>query len=390
MPKRSTISHSLLDSLSCAILVLDQNFNIEYFNETALSVFDVGKTTLAHLPIHRLIDGEFIDNLRENTQTYPYTPFTQRNIPLNISGQSIIADLIVSELPDQVAIDCTQTCSSPAILIEIHPLDRLTIIARNSQLEYHHEAIKQLSRNLAHEIKNPLGGILGAAQLLDGKLDEADSELLTIISHEVQRLQRLVDDMLGPNQPLSVTEFNIHQLLNQIIRLMNADEQTITIHADFDPSIPELQADYDRLSVLFINLISNAKEAALANDHTNQRDNPPHVTITTRIERQFTLHNRRHRMALKISISDNGAGIPESIRHQIFLPTITNKSTGNGLGLAIAQNIAHQHKGMIDLEHDASEAGETTFAVFLPFNFYESASDAAPTNSTQTKVDQTL
>jgi len=219
-------------------------------------------------------------------------------------------------------------------------------------------AVKQLVRGLAHEVKNPLGGLRGAAQLLERELESADlKEFTDIIIGEADRLQQLVDDMLGPNQLPRRAKVNIHQVLERVRNLVEIEfgNQTRFVR-DYDPSIPEITADKDRLIQAVLNVVRNAVQAI---------NEAGRVIIKTRTLRKFTLGNHCFRLVLKIEIRDNGPGIPEDIADQIFYPMVTSKVTGSGLGLAITQTIVGQHDGLIEC---VSEPGDTTFTILLPFS----------------------
>jgi two-component system nitrogen regulation sensor histidine kinase GlnL len=359
-------SATLLDTLSCAILVLDAQRSIRYANETALTIFSQSASNLLQTPIQQLFSEDLLAKLNANTDQLA---FVLRDQLVFIAPTSnILADVSINNLPP----GCFAEQTSDWLIIEVHPLDRLTTISRNTQLQHQHDAIKQLARNLAHEIKNPLGGILGAAQLLDSQSSPQQAELVEIIQQEVSRLRRLVDNMLGPNQPLAKQSLNIHQLLSEVILLLNKEQPDLVFTVDYDPSIPEISVDKDRIYGLFLNLISNARDAIKSASPTTETEiktttKKKAIFIQTRIERQFTIASIRHKMVLRVAISDNGYGISEDIRHKIFLPTITTKPTGTGLGLAIAQTIANQHQGIIVLEPETETKGLTTFQVYLPY-----------------------
>ncbi len=211
-------------------------------------------------------------------------------------------------------------------------------------------------RGLAHEIKNPLGGLRGAAQLLQAELGSEElREYTQIIIQEADRLQELVNRMLGPNRRPSYAPINIHHVLERVRTLVLAETgERITIRRDYDPSIPELSGDSDQLIQAVLNIVRNAVRA-LGDTGT--------VTLRTRIQRQLTIGHGRHRLAAQIDIIDNGPGIPPEIAETLFLPMVTAGTGGMGLGLSIAQSLINQHQGLIECN---SRDGETTFTIFLP------------------------
>jgi len=211
-------------------------------------------------------------------------------------------------------------------------------------------------RTLAHEIKNPLAGISGSAQLLGRQLTSTKQrEFVDVIVRETTRLNSLLDQMLGGNQSVNWVEHNIHAVLEHVSRVVRGQlPDNILLVKDYDPSLPELVMDFDRLVQVFLNLVRNAIQAMPQGGQ---------VSIRTRIVHKMTLGNRLHPLVLVVEVSDTGIGIPPELMDAIFLPMITNKDEGTGLGLPIAQTIVHQHDGLILVE---SQPGQTQFRVFLP------------------------
>jgi two-component system nitrogen regulation sensor histidine kinase GlnL len=213
-----------------------------------------------------------------------------------------------------------------------------------------------LVRGLAHEIKNPLGGLRGAAQLLDMELSDPElKEYTQIIIAESDRLQGLMDKMLGPNKPPQKSPLNIHEVLERIRTLVQAESTgNIVIHADYDPSIPDIIADKNQLIQALLNIVRNAVQAI---------NKQGLIMFKTRIHRQMTIGRKRYRLTLRIDIMDNGPGIEPDMMHQIFYPMITGRAEGTGLGLSIAQSLINHHNGLIEC---TSEPGNTVFSIYLP------------------------
>lgn len=210
-------------------------------------------------------------------------------------------------------------------------------------------------RGLAHEIKNPLGGLRGAAQLLEQELtDKALKEYTRIIIHEADRLRNLVDRMIGPYQPLKHHPINVHEVLEHVRRLMLVEVPVgLSIERNYDPSLPPLMGDREQLIQAVLNIVRNSVQAM---NHQGT------VRLRTRIERQLTIGNKRHRLALRVEIEDNGAGIPEELQEHIFYPMVTGRADGTGLGLDRAGH--HQQARRADRIQQPPAADH--FTIYLP------------------------
>ncbi|MBZ2170189.1 MULTISPECIES: nitrogen regulation protein NR(II) [Marinobacter] len=347
---------SILDSLSTAVLVLGDYLKIRYFNPAAESLFETSMTRSFGQPFGSiLIDSEeALETLYaalENGQSY-----TRREAEFTLaSGSRLTADYSVTP----ISIDPTE------VLIEIQPRDRLLRITREEDIISQQETTRILVRGMAHEIKNPLGGIRGAAQLLDRELNDEDQrEYTRVIIDEADRLRSLVDRMLGPNKALKLAPTNIHEILERVGTLLEAESKgRLLFRRDYDPSIPEFPGDKEQLIQAFLNIARNAMEAAFENQNDHDSDEPPTITFRTRALRQFTIGNRRHRLVCRVNVIDNGPGIPSELRQNIFYPMISGRASGTGLGLSITQSIIGQHHGLVECD---SEPGQTDFTIFLP------------------------
>ena len=247
------------------------------------------------------------------------------------------------------------------LIIEIFPRDRWLRISREESLQGQQEASRLLIRGLAHEIKNPLGGIRGAAQLLARELnDNQQADYTHIIIAEADRLRNLVDQMLGPTRKTLFSALNIHEALEHVTQLVEREcEGGIEIIRDYDPSIPEILGNKEQLIQAFLNLMRNALRAI----KESPRANAGQISISSRTARQVTLANRLYRMVCRIDITDNGVGIPAELKDTVFYPMVSGSADGTGLGLTIAQHIINQHQGLIQYQ---SAPGETCFTVFIP------------------------
>ena len=246
------------------------------------------------------------------------------------------------------------------LIVEMLPADRAMRISRDEGLIEQTETTRHLVRGVAHEIKNPLGGIRGAAQLLASELpDDSLREYTQVIIEEADRLRNLVDRMLGSHQVPKMTSVSIHQITERVFSLLKVEAgDQIQVQRDYDPSIPELHGDEAQLIQAVLNVARNALQALMENPVEQ-----PAIILRTRTVRQFTIRQHRYRLVVKLEVIDNGPGIPREMMEKIFYPMISGRPSGTGLGLSIAQQIVHYHRGVIECD---SRPGETVFSVYLP------------------------
>ncbi len=341
--------HLIVDNLTTAVLVLDTGLRIHSLNPAAEAMLEVSANQVRGIEVRQLLPeaSEFAAALsRVVASGYP---LTERDMPLVLPSTAVIT------------VDCVMTpVSEPAaqggILVELLDLDRHKQISREEQLMSQNESARALVRGLAHEIRNPLGGLRGAAQLLERELDSEElREYTRIIVHEADRLQTLVDRLLGPRTRPQLRIVNIHEVTEHVRALIEAEAPAgVAIDRDYDPSIPELEADAELLIQAALNVVKNAVQAV---------GGAGRILIKTRIHRQYTIGQRRHRLVVRVDVSDNGPGIPEELKALIFYPMVTGRSDGTGLGLSIAQSVVNQHGGLSECH---SEPGNTTFSMLLP------------------------
>ena len=354
MPSSSFHSR-ILDNLSTAVFLLDDSFNIRYINPAAAMLFQTGhKRILASrisdlfIQYEQALFNEF-SAILESGHTY-----TQRDCEFILhNGIHVLADCSVASYTFE---------EKDHIIVEMQTKDRLIRISREEQLHENQETAQILVRGFAHEVKNPLGGIRGAAQLLDAELTNPEHhEYTQVIIEESDRLRSLVDRMLGSNKALKRTEINIHEILERVYSLIHAESGgAIQIKRDYDPSIPEFLGDKGQLIQAFLNITKNALQALSAQASSGAEAN---ITLRTRSLRQFTIGHARHRLVLKVEIIDNGPGIPKESIQNIFYPMISGRAEGTGLGLSITQSIFTKHEGLVECE---SKPGNTNFIVYLP------------------------
>ncbi|WP_447554988.1 nitrogen regulation protein NR(II) [Vreelandella sp. EE22] len=338
----------LLEHLTTAVLLLDGELRVCWMNPAAEALLAVSISRVKGTSLDTLLGcGESIDTVLAKARD-AFHPYTQREARITpLTGEPLTVDYTVTPL------------SADELLLEVEPRDRLMQISREEALTTRQETIKVLARGLAHEVKNPLGGIRGAAQLLERDLSEpALREYTHIIVEEVDRLRDLVDSMLGPNRIIKHAPVNIHKVLERARTLLLAEHPDITISRDYDPSLPDLSGDESQMMQAVLNVASNAVQAM-----TEAGTPAPELILRTRAKRQFTLGAERHRLVSEVGLIDNGPGIPEPLRETLFYPMVSGRAEGSGLGLSIAQSILHQHQGLIECD---SHPGRTEFRLLIP------------------------
>lgn len=339
----------LIKHLSHSVVITDERYRVVYISPSAEALLAVSSRKAPSFDMAALPTGS----------GQPFGKYLQDTL---LDGQNFTHREMVIELPEQrrsITVDCTiSVMQDPQsyLLIELSSLDRILRIAKEDQLISQQQASREVVRGMAHEIKNPLGGIRGAAQLLERELsDDGQKEYTQIIISEVDRLQNLVDRMLGPNRLPQKSMINIHDVLSHVTRLVDVETNgALNFKRDFDPSLPEFMADKDQLIQAVLNIVRNAWEAIGEGGV---------ITLKTRAKRRFTIGYSNHRLVLAVYITDNGSGIPAELREQIFFPMVTGRAEGTGLGLPIAQGLINQHQGLIECD---SQPGNTQFTIYLP------------------------
>jgi len=338
---------AILDNLHSAVLVINQDLRVECMNPSAEHLFHISSKRAMKRSIKELIpdEPEFHDRLaRSIISSHPFTVYDTSL--QSHDGKLINADYSVSPLAYKPA--------GKFLLLEFTRLSSFMKISKEESLLHQHDATKSLLRGLAHEIKNPLGGIRGAAQLLDRELDDEGKQFTHIIIREADRLQNLVDRMLGPKD-LPVKEMlNIHKILEHIRQLAQAESKAIKFVADYDPSLPDIYADESMLIQALLNITRNAVAAL---------DGEGQITLRTRPRRKSAIRSQTYPLVMQIDIIDNGEGIPEDLAETLFFPMVTGRADGTGLGLSIAQSLIQQHSGQIEF---TSKPGETRFTILIP------------------------
>jgi two-component system, NtrC family, nitrogen regulation sensor histidine kinase GlnL len=338
-----------LELLATAVLLLGRGLSIVYANAAAENLFELSKKQIAgRHPREVFADpANLLDAVAKAVSGG--ASYTEQELELTMPGKPKM-HLACTVSPIEVR--------GATLLLEFRHIDQQLKIAREERLQEQQQANRDLIRSLAHEIKNPLGGIRGAAQLLERELDQPQLiEYTQVIIGEADRLRSLVNRLLTPHRLPSYRRINVHEILVHVKGVVQAEFPHVAIVSDFDTSLPELDADPDQLTQAVLNIVRNAAQSVAATTKG------PEIRLTTRVARGVTLAKKRHRLALALSVTDNGPGVPEALRDRIFFPLVSGREGGSGLGLTIAQTFIAQHNGTIECE---SVPGRTVFTILLP------------------------
>ena len=358
MPDIQNATFGGLDLLSSSVLLLDEKFCILYMNSAAENLLAVSGKNACGARLDKVAEcpGTLLEAL-ENARLHGWSHSGQ-NIEISRNDGTVL-QLNCTVNPVDVA--------GARLLLEFWPIDQQIKATREERLLEQQLANRELIRNLAHEIKNPLGGIRGAAQLLEHELNKPGlREYTQVIIKEADRLQDLMKRLLSPHRPMQPGAVNIHEILERVRSLLTAEfPKSLMIRRDYDTSLPELIGDREQLIQAVLNIARNAAQAIM-----NRSDDlaAGQITFRTRVARQVTLAKRRFPLALELQVIDNGPGIPEDIRERMFYPLVSGRDGGNGLGLTLAQSFVLQHQGTIEC---LSRPGYTCFTVRLPLGVPE-------------------
>jgi len=352
----------ILDNLTTAIILADGNLRLVYMNSACEALLQISLNNTIGNSIqyfyHEVEDNENNTSLEKATATLKDDSlYTKRKARWRLANNEVIT----------VDYTVTPLLESSQILFEIQPLDRLLQISKEEALIASQSTTRNLLRGLAHEVKNPLGGIRGSAQLLEKELEEISDDpglkdYTNVIIAETDRLRNLVDRMLGPRHPIDFINVNIHEILERVISLIYAETKgSISLERSYDPSIPDIKGDFELLIQALLNVVSNATQALNSQPENSSKT----ITVTTRIQRQFTIGRKHYPLVACIIITDNGPGIPSDIIEDIFYPMISGRAEGTGLGLSISQQLINQHRGLIEC---VSQPGDTRFSIYIPLD----------------------
>ncbi len=345
-----------LDLLSSAVLLFDSAKRVQYANPAAEHLLESSAKSLIGHPLSEIfLNSEELESMFDQAVAHEFADKRVEMSLERLGREPLQVHVVVAALDNQ----------EQPVLIELRENEQQLKLDREERLIDQSQANKELIRNLAHEIKNPLGGIRGAAQLLEMELPERNlkelREYTQVIIKEADRLQTLVDRLLAPHRrPHIVGDVNIHEVFERVRSLILAEfPQGLTITRDYDLSIPEFRGDKEQLIQAVLNIAHNAAQALAERIAAGDA----RLVFQTRIARQITLAKIRYRLALDLHIVDNGPGIPREIQDRIFYPLVSGREGGSGLGLTLAQTFVQQHLGLIECE---SRPGQTDFRILIP------------------------
>tara|TARA_Y100001934_G_scaffold197581_1_gene232925 strand:- start:269 stop:1366 length:1098 start_codon:yes stop_codon:yes gene_type:complete len=346
---QADVSSSVLDGLKAAVLLVGPDRRVIFMNPAAEELLDTstqrgcGRDVLDLVPMGMTLQAALISAEEGATTT-----LREEVLRGPLQAEAITVDCTVS--PIDYGTD------GPCMIVELSQVDQVARMTRETTLQENQGAFSQVARALAHEIKNPLGGIRGAAQLLDRELSDKDlREYTRIITHETDRLNGLVDRLTGGYSAGEHESFNLHTVLEHVRKLTQVETpEGLEFERDYDPSIPDILGDHAEMTQAVLNIVRNAVQAM---------EGQGCIRLRTRVRRQCTIHHRRHRLAIEASITDNGPGIAPDLTERIFFPMVTDRPDGTGLGLALTREIISRHGGLIAC---ISEPGQTAFTLLLP------------------------
>ena len=335
-----------LELLNTAVLMLDESLNVIYANPAAETLFAQARKQMVGVPFDSALPGneEFVHALAHALEAQ--AGFNDNDMLLEVEGYPVHLHCVVSPTES----------GETRLVLEFRELQQQLKIAREAKILEQQQANRELIRNLAHEIKNPLGGIRGAAQLLERELGDADlREFTQVIVKEADRLQSLMNRLLTPNRLPQLQQVNIHEVMERVRTLLHAEfPEGLMVKRDYDTSLPEITGDKEQLIQAILNVARNAAQAT---------GGLGEIRMVTRIARQVTVARQRFRHAIAVSIEDDGPGVPADLAERIFYPLVSGRQGGTGLGLSLAQSFVSQHHGIIEFE---SVPGRTRFTLLLP------------------------
>ena len=342
-----------LELLTTAVLLLDEELHVTYANPAAETLLAQGRKHLIGARLDRALPGNEAFMHRIEQSLAADEGFNENELTLDVGGVARHLHCVISPVE----------AGESRLLLELRELEQQLKIAREAKILEQQEANRQLIRNLAHEIKNPLGGIRGAAQLLDRELEDPDQrEFTQVIVKEADRLQSLMNRMLVPSRLPRLELVNIHEVTERVRTLLLAEfPEALSVKRDYDASLPDLYGDKEQLIQAILNVARNAAQATAGRGE---------IRLVTRIARQVTIARSRHRHVIAVTIEDDGPGVPAQLAERIFFPLVSGREGGSGLGLSLAQTYVSQHQGLIEFE---SVPGRTRFTILLPVRTRDAA-----------------
>ncbi|RLV60774.1 nitrogen regulation protein NR(II) [Parashewanella curva] len=343
----------ILENLSTAVMVVDDELRLSQINTAASQLLGTRANKLQQVILSQVVESVDIDwDTLKTAVSKGQSLAINRSQFRTFDGELHTVDIMLSPLmpSDKISV------------LELRKVDQQRRIYQQSQQDAQQQAARFLVRNLAHEIKNPLGGLKGAAQLLHRELNGNElTEFTHMIIEQTDRMGKLVDRLLGPQRPVAHQLYNIHQVCETVLNLAQLSLPShIEFERDYDPSLPDFAMEPEQMQQALLNVLQNAIEAL--------GEQAGKITVKTRTRHQVTLGQVRHKLVIELSIIDNGPGVPDELQETLFYPMVTGRDQGSGLGLSIAQQIANVHKGRLDFE---SCPGKTEFMFLIPILFEE-------------------
>ena len=342
-----------LELLATGVVILDEGYVVRYTNSAAENLLGAGAKSLVGQPFPALFtDSATLEVMLAEAlavhwsyraQTVSYERPGREPLPLSC----VVAPIDVPGTP---------------LLVELRPIQEQLRLEREERLLDQQETTRELLRNLAHEIKNPLGGLRGSAQLLERELERPElREYTQVIIKEADRLQVLLDRLLAPQRTVRLAALNIHEVLERVRSLVHAEFPAgISVLRNYDPSVPDLVGDMEQLIQAVLNVVRNAAQALLSGANDGRGGS---IVLRTRSARQVTIARQRHKLALELQVIDDGPGVPEEIRDRVFNPLVSGREGGSGIGLALVQTYVQNHGGVVEFD---SRPGRTIFTLILP------------------------
>lgn len=345
---------AIIEEAHTAFIIIDEALSLIYANPASELLLSQSNQRLHQLSLNQLASHYHFNPIAIKQVFLDKGAFSESETTLLVDAQPVLVSLSASHL---------QFKQEAYVIIEMRCIEQQRKISQVHYQEHQQKAAQELVRGLAHEIKNPLSGLRGAAQLLESELPSIElKEFTQIIIEQADRLSALVNRLLGPQKIGQRKSDNIHFVLEKVRKLVCLDlPNFIKIKVDYDPSIPDFEMQSDQLQQALLNIVQNAVQALIPAAKADSM-----ITLRTRTAHQVTINGQQQRLAIEIKIIDNGPGIPSHLKHTLFYPMVTGKSDGTGLGLSIAQELIKQHRGRIECQRIS---GRTEFSIYLPMTY---------------------
>ncbi len=347
------VAYPGLELLATAVVIVDDAYVVRYTNPAAENLLGAGAKSLIGQSLPTLVaDGAALEAMLAEALAVHWS-YRAQSVSYERPGR------------EPLPLSCVVTpvdVAGMALLVELRPIQDQMRLEREERLLEQQEATRELLRNLAHEIKNPLGGLRGSAQLLERELERPElREYTQVIIKEADRLQVLLDRLLTPRRAVQLAAVNIHEVLERVRSLVQAEFPSgISVLRNYDPSVPDLVGDIEQLIQAVLNVVRNAAQALVSGANGGRGGT---IMLRTRSARQVTIARQRHKLALELQVIDDGPGVPDEIRDRVFNPLVSGREGGSGIGLALVQTYAQNHGGVVEFD---SRPGRTVFTLLLP------------------------